>query len=131
MYTEQHVQNTNFKTTHSSQPGTGWCTRSETQRILHFGHIGFLNGTLRELIHRCSSDFWFICTVLSLQRNPEIKLYGLPWVWPGWLGGGKFNPYSNITRTATYITNWIGGAKKVHNLTIDFIGVSRDHPSHI
>ena len=60
---------------------------------------------------------------MSLQRNPDIKLYGLPWVWPGWLGGGKFNPYSNITNTVKYITNWITGAKNSHNLTINYIGV--------
>ena len=64
---------------------------------------------------------------MPLQRNPDIKLYGLPWVWPGWLGGGKFNPYSNITNTVKYITNWITGAKKTHNLTIDYIGVAKLH----
>ncbi len=63
-----------------------------------------------------------------LQRNPDIKLYGLPWTWPGWLGDKEFNPYSNITNTVRYITNWITGAKEVHNLTIDYIGIWNERP---
>ncbi|KAI8492117.1 hypothetical protein Bbelb_300140 [Branchiostoma belcheri] len=55
------------------------------------------------------------------QRNPSIKLYGLPWAFPGWVGGGQ--PYPNPEPTANYVTHWILGAKKVHNLTIDYVGV--------
>ena len=57
-----------------------------------------------------------------LQRNPAIKLYGLPWAFPGWLGVDG-SPFKNPEATAGYITKWILGAKNVHNLTIDYIGV--------
>ena len=60
------------------------------------------------------------------QRNPAIKLYGLPWVFPGWLGGSyphTGDPYANITALCHYIVNWIDGAKTVHGLHIDYIGV--------
>lgn len=50
-------------------------------------------------------------------------LYGLPWGWPGWIGNGTHNPYYNVTTTATYIIKWIHGAKKYHDLDINFVGV--------
>ena len=58
------------------------------------------------------------------QRNPSIKLYGLPWGFPGWVGEGSGNLYHNVLKTADYIVRWVNGAKKTHNLTIDYIGVS-------
>ena len=77
------------------------------------------------LCHSLHSTLLLVTLVHSLfQRNPDIRLYGLPWVWPGWLGGSDFDPFSNITNTVTYVTDWIQGAKKVHNLTVDYIGVS-------
>ncbi|XP_013401026.1 galactocerebrosidase-like [Lingula anatina] len=57
------------------------------------------------------------------KRNPNIKLYGLPWVFPGWLGNGTFNPYAMREKLVYYITSWIKGAAKVHNLQIDYIGI--------
>ena len=60
----------------------------------------------------------------SLQRNPNIKLYGLPWGFPGWIGQGSRDPYLNPTITADYVIRWINGAKVHYNLTIDFVGVS-------
>jgi len=58
-----------------------------------------------------------------LQRNPKIKLYGLPWSFPGWLGNSHGEPYRNVTATAMYVIKWILGAQKYYNLTIDYIGV--------
>ncbi|XP_052102163.1 galactocerebrosidase-like isoform X2 [Mytilus californianus] len=57
------------------------------------------------------------------KRNPNILLYGLPWAWPGWIGNGTRDPYTDIELPANYILKWILGAKKYHNLTIDFIGI--------
>ncbi|XP_059177074.1 galactocerebrosidase-like isoform X2 [Physella acuta] len=57
------------------------------------------------------------------KRNPDIKLYGLPWGFPGWLGQGTQSPYTNVTKTADYIVRWITGAKTQHNLTIDYVGI--------
>ena len=62
--------------------------------------------------------------MLIIQRNPNIKLYGLPWGFPGWLGQGTLSPYAAPEVTADYVIKWISGAKTVHNLTIDFVGVS-------
>ena len=39
------------------------------------------------------------------------------------MGKGQ-NPYAYPNVTARYIVNWVEGAKKTHNLTIDFIGVN-------
>ena len=61
------------------------------------------------------------------QRNPDIKLYGLPWVFSGVVGNGTKSPYMYPELTVNYIIKWIQGAKKYHNLTIDYIGVSVFH----
>ncbi|XP_065830244.1 galactocerebrosidase-like [Oscarella lobularis] len=67
--------------------------------------------------------------VEAKKRNPDIKLYGLPWAFPGWLSMGKGqNPYAYPNVTARYIVNWVEGAKKTHNLTIDFIGIWNERP---
>ena len=50
-------------------------------------------------------------------RNPNIKLYGLAWGAPGWIGGGNF--WS--TDTINYLVSWLDCAKP-HNLTIDYLG---------
>ncbi|XP_005092190.1 galactocerebrosidase [Aplysia californica] len=57
------------------------------------------------------------------KRNPQIKLYGLPWAFPGWIGNGTQNPYINRELLADYIYRWINGAKVQHNLDIDYIGI--------
>ncbi|GFO19227.1 galactocerebrosidase [Plakobranchus ocellatus] len=62
------------------------------------------------------------------KRNPNIKLYSLPWGFPGWIGQGKLSPYANVNVTADYIVRWINGAKKVYNLTIDYVGIWNERP---
>uniref|UniRef100_UPI00398F6718 galactocerebrosidase isoform X3 n=1 Tax=Pristiophorus japonicus TaxID=55135 RepID=UPI00398F6718 len=57
------------------------------------------------------------------KRNPNIKLIGLPWAFPGWIGGGANWPYAYPDITAYYIASWIHGAKLYHNLDIDYIGI--------
>ncbi|XP_077992029.1 galactocerebrosidase-like [Glandiceps talaboti] len=64
-------------------------------------------------------------------RNPDIKLYGLPWSFPGWLGNGTTSPYKNPQVTAKYILNWIKGAKKYHDLDIDYIGIWNERAYNI
>jgi len=49
-------------------------------------------------------------------RNPNIKLYGLEWGAPGWLGG------LNSSQNIQYIIDWIKNAQSEYGLTIDFIG---------
>ncbi|CAG2224562.1 GALC [Mytilus edulis] len=41
----------------------------------------------------------------------------------GWIGNGTRDPYTDIELPANYIVKWVLGAKKYHNLTIDFIGI--------
>ncbi|XP_018085878.1 galactocerebrosidase isoform X1 [Xenopus laevis] len=57
------------------------------------------------------------------KRNPAIKLIGLPWAFPGWIGYGKNWPYDFPDVTAYYVVSWIIGAKQYHNLDIDYIGI--------
>jgi hypothetical protein len=50
------------------------------------------------------------------RRNPAIKLTGLPWGAPGWIGNGTFLS----SDLSSYLVSWLGCAKQ-HNLTIDYI----------
>lgn len=71
--------------------------------------------------YRRGYEWWIM--VEAKKRNPHIKLYGLPWVFPGWLGEGSRVPPKDLDATGTYIIKWIKGAKKFYNLTIDYIGI--------
>uniref|UniRef100_A0A914X953 galactosylceramidase n=2 Tax=Plectus sambesii TaxID=2011161 RepID=A0A914X953_9BILA len=57
------------------------------------------------------------------KRNPDILLSALSWAFPGWVGDYGSDPYKNVSKLAYYTVSWIKGAKEVHNLTIDFIGI--------
>ncbi|XP_041827503.1 galactocerebrosidase isoform X2 [Melanotaenia boesemani] len=57
------------------------------------------------------------------KRNPDIILIGLPWAFPGWVGHGKNWPYDFPDITASYVVNWILGAKKYHDLDIQYVGI--------
>uniref|UniRef100_A0A7M4EEP3 Galactocerebrosidase n=1 Tax=Crocodylus porosus TaxID=8502 RepID=A0A7M4EEP3_CROPO len=57
------------------------------------------------------------------KRNPNIKLIGLPWAFPGWIGRGENWPYDYPDVTVYYIVSWIWGAKQYHDLDIDYIGI--------
>jgi hypothetical protein len=50
-------------------------------------------------------------------RNPNIRLYGLAWGAPGWIGGGTF--FS--TDMVNYLLAWLSCAKQ-NGLTIDYLG---------
>jgi len=53
------------------------------------------------------------------KRNPDIILDVLPWGAPGWIGNGHL--YSNDM--ADYIAEFLEGAKKIHHLNIQYVGV--------
>jgi hypothetical protein len=60
-------------------------------------------------------------------RNPNIKLYGLAWGAPGWIGttgAPVWDPNNRIWSQdmVNYYIAWIKGAKSQYNLTIDYIG---------
>lgn len=65
--------------------------------------------------------------VEAKKRNPAIKLYALPWAWPGWLRNattGGANPLlDNTALAAEYVSSWVAGMKTEHNLTIDFVSI--------
>ncbi|WP_410586289.1 ricin-type beta-trefoil lectin domain protein [Amycolatopsis sp. lyj-23] len=65
----------------------------------------------------CDVGYEFWLAEQAKARNPDIKLYGLAWGAPGWIGGGNF--WS--TDTLGYLTTWLGCAKQ-HNLAIDYLG---------
>lgn len=65
---------------------------------------------------------WWLMTEAK-KRNPNIKLYGLPWAYPAWVGKGSGSPYKYPDVTAGYIIKWITGAKQVYNLSIDYVGI--------
>lgn len=63
------------------------------------------------------------------KRNPDIKLYGLPWGWPGAIDPKasatnlhETNVFSNVHAVANYTLSWLLGAKQVHGLDIDYVG---------
>jgi hypothetical protein len=51
-------------------------------------------------------------------RNPAIKLYGLAWGAPGWIGNGTFFSTDMIN----YYISFLDCAKNSHGLTIDYLG---------
>jgi len=60
-------------------------------------------------------------------RNPNIKLYGLAWGAPGWIGTTGAPVWDTNNRIwsqdmVNYYIAWIKGAKSQYNLTIDYIG---------
>eukprot|EP00118_Oscarella_pearsei_P013831 m.114461 g.114461 ORF g.114461 m.114461 type:complete len:801 (+) comp37503_c0_seq6:569-2971(+) len=61
--------------------------------------------------------------VEAKRRNPNIKLYGLSWAFPAWVGNGSGSPFKFPNLTAGYIVKWVTGAKKNYNLDIDYVGV--------
>ncbi len=72
--------------------------------------------TADDLNYKRGYEWWLMQE--AKRRNPAIKLYGLPWAFPGWVGTGD-NPYTHIELTASYVTKWVQGAKSVYNLDID------------
>ncbi len=69
---------------------------------------------------------WWLMTEAK-TRNPNIKLYGLAWGAPGWIGTtgapvwDTHNPFWSQDMVNYYIA-WIRGAKSHYNLIIDYIG---------
>lgn len=58
------------------------------------------------------------------RRNPNIILDTLAWGAPGWIGGGHL--YSQDM--ASYVADFIKGAKRVHHLDIRYTGIWNERP---
>ncbi|MFB7617476.1 ricin-type beta-trefoil lectin domain protein [Kitasatospora sp. NPDC056181] len=75
----------------------------------------------------CNQGYEWWLAEQAKARNPDIKLYGLAWGAPGWVGvddpanpdPGK--PYFWSQDMIDYIGGWFGCAAR-HNLPIDYIG---------
>ena len=66
---------------------------------------------------------WFLMKEAK-KRNPDIYLDCLQWSAPAWIGNGKFYSQDN----ADFIVTFIKGAKKYHDLDIDFCGIWNETP---
>lgn len=62
-------------------------------------------------------------------RNPDIKLYGLAWAFPGWVGGRTNEPFDYPELTVRYLVEWVKGAKTEHGLKIDYLGIWNERSS--
>jgi hypothetical protein len=60
-------------------------------------------------------EWWLMEQAKAL--NPGIKLYGLAWGAPGWIGNGSFWSTDMIN----YLVSWLGCAAS-HGLTINYLG---------
>ncbi|MFF5297036.1 ricin-type beta-trefoil lectin domain protein [Paractinoplanes globisporus] len=65
----------------------------------------------------CTRGYEWWLAEQAKARNPNIKLYGLSWGAPGWIGGGNFWSTDMIN----YLLDWLGCAA-THGLTIDYLG---------
>ncbi|KAJ9444322.1 putative galactocerebrosidase [Diplonema papillatum] len=80
---------------------------------------------------------WFLM-VEAKKRNPDIKLYSLPWAFPGWIendpqtgkSSNSGSPYTYIPQTVDYIMQWVKGAKTEYGLDLDILGVWNERPSN-
>jgi hypothetical protein len=62
-------------------------------------------------------------------RNPAIKLSGLEWGAPGWIGTGNSNRERFFSQdNIDYILQFINGAHDFHNLDIDYVGIWNETP---
>ena len=65
----------------------------------------------------CGSGYEWWLMEQAKARNPNIKLYGLAWGAPGWIGGGSFWSTDMIN----YLVSWLNCAAS-HGLTINYLG---------
>jgi hypothetical protein len=65
----------------------------------------------------CTTGYEWWLMQQAKARNPQIKLYGLAWGAPGWIGGGDFWSQDTID----YLISWLGCARS-NGLTIDYLG---------
>jgi sugar phosphate isomerase/epimerase len=66
---------------------------------------------------------WWLMTEAK-KRNPAVILDCLEWGTPAWIGGGTFYSQDN----ADYIVKFLRGAKTVHGLDIDYVGIWNEMP---
>lgn len=65
----------------------------------------------------CGTGYEWWLMEQAKARNPAVKLYGLAWGAPGWIGNGNFWSQDMID----YLIAWMGCATQ-HGLKIDYLG---------
>jgi Glycosyl hydrolase family 59/Galactocerebrosidase, C-terminal lectin domain len=76
----------------------------------------------------CGAGYEFAIARQAVALNPDLKLYGLPWGAPSWVGsGGSLFTSADIN----HLLDWLGCAKQ-DGLTISYLGGwnERDNGSH-
>src|SRR5215813_5925581 len=76
----------------------------------------------------CDAGYEFAIAKQAITRNPHLKLYGLQWGAPGWVGqNGSLFTSADIR----YLLDWLGCAKQ-DGLIISYLGGwnERDNGSH-
>lgn len=63
------------------------------------------------------------------KRNPNIKLYGLAWAFPSWVGNSSGDPFKFPELTARYLVEWVAGAKSEYGLDVDYLGIWNEKAS--
>jgi len=64
----------------------------------------------------CTTGYEWWLMRQAKARNPNIKLYGLAWGAPGWVGSTFWT-----TNTVDYLVSWLGCAKQ-NGLSVDYLG---------
>jgi hypothetical protein len=66
----------------------------------------------------CHAGYEFAIARQAVRLNPGLRLYGLQWAAPGWVGqgGGRFT-----TRDIDYLLDWLGCARR-QGLRISYLG---------
>ncbi len=65
----------------------------------------------------CDSGYQWWIAEQAKARNSNVKLYGVQWAAPGWVGDGTLWTRSDID----YVVDWLDCARS-HGLTIDYLG---------
>lgn len=76
-----------------------------------------------EGVVNCNSGYEWWLMEQAKARNPNIKLAGLPWGFPGWVG----KPFSS--NQVAYMKTWLQCAQQ-HGLTIDYIGAANQRQTN-
>ncbi len=69
----------------------------------------------------CNRGYEWWIMEQAKARNPNIKLVGLAWGAPGWIGNGNFISQDMID----YLVSWLGCARQ-HNLAIDYLTAAQN-----
>jgi galactosylceramidase len=76
-------------------------------------------------------EMWLVSEALA--RNPAIRIYGLPWCFPAFIGNGTQSPFGPGTAggaaAAAYVTEWAVAARDLYNATPWALGLFNEKPS--